>query len=180
MLFQELFMKAYRGVNMNYHNITKDDMLNGDGLRVVLWVAGCNHHCPSCHNPITHDVNGGIPFDESAEEELFNELKKDYMSGITFSGGDPLHPLNRNEIGRLIQKVKKNYPDKTIWLYTGYTWEQISSLPFIKDIDVICDGRFEIDKFDPKLHWVGSSNQRVINVPETLKQNKIILKDSNL
>ena len=78
---------------MQYHNITKDDMLNGDGLRVVLWVAGCGHACPGCHNPITWDENGGLPFDEAAKEEIFTELAKDYVSGVTFSGGDPLYRL---------------------------------------------------------------------------------------
>ena len=76
---------------MRYHNITKDDMLNGDGLRVVLWVAGCEHHCPNCQNPVTWDINGGLEFDEAAKKEIFDELEKNYVSGITFSGGDPLH-----------------------------------------------------------------------------------------
>ena len=87
---------------MRYHNITKDDMLNGDGLRVVLWVAGCNHNCKGCHNPVTWDIRGGIPFDQAAKEELFEELKKPYVSGVTLSGGDPLHPDNRRDIGELI------------------------------------------------------------------------------
>ena len=160
---------------MNYHNITKDDMLQGEGLRVTLWVAGCSHHCPFCHNPITHDVNGGILFDEKAKEEIFKELDKDYVSGITFSGGDPLHPSNKDTIAELIDEISQKYPNKTIWLYTGYKFEQIKDFPFIQKIDVICDGRFEIDKFSPETHWVGSSNQRVINVKKTLKENKIIL-----
>ena len=162
---------------MRYHNITKDDMLNGSGLRVVLWVAGCGHHCPGCHNPITHDPNGGIPFDEAAKEEIFTELKKDYVSGITFSGGDPLHPVNVNEIGELVAEINAKFPNKTKWLYTGYTWEQISGLPFISMLDVVCDGRFEMDKFDPKLHWVGSSNQRVIDVKATTREGRIVLYD---
>ena len=77
---------------MRYHNITKDDMLNGDGLRAVLWVAGCTHKCKGCHNPVTWDIEGGIPFDDAAKEELFEAIKPDYISGVTFSGGDPLHP----------------------------------------------------------------------------------------
>ena len=85
---------------MQYHNITKDDMLNGDGLRVVLWVAGCGHACPGCHNPITWDAEGGLLFDQAAKAELFTELGKDYISGITFSGGDPLFPGNREEISK--------------------------------------------------------------------------------
>lgn len=80
---------------MRYHNITKDDMLNGDGLRVVLWMAGCSHHCKGCHNPITWDLHGGIDFDQEAKKELFEELQKEHISGITLSGGDPLHPLKQ-------------------------------------------------------------------------------------
>ena len=160
---------------MNYHNITKDDMLNGDGLRVVLWVAGCTHHCQGCQNPITHDPMGGIPFDDAAKEEIFAELRKDYVSGITFSGGDPLHPMNVNDIGELIAEINAKFPNKTKWLYTGYTYEQISGLPFISMLDVICDGRFEIDKYDPKIHWVGSSNQRVIDIKATKREGRIVL-----
>ena len=87
---------------MRYHNITKDDMLNGDGLRVVLWVAGCSHCCKDCQNPITWDPNGGIPFDEAAKQEIFDQLDKPYISGITFSGGDPLHSANRLEVRNLM------------------------------------------------------------------------------
>ena len=160
---------------MRYHNITKDDMLNGYGLRVVLWVAGCAHHCPQCQNPITHDVNGGILFDEAAKEELFNELRKDYIDGITFSGGDPLHPVNVNEIGELIAEINALFPNKTKWLYTGYKFEEIQSLPFIPMLDVVCDGKFEIDKFDANLHWVGSSNQGVIDVKKTIDEGVVVL-----
>ena len=102
---------------MRYHNITTDDMLNGDGLRTVLWVAGCEHRCRGCHNPITWDVDGGVPFDEAAEQELFEKLSADYISGITFSGGDPLHKRNRDEITRLAKKVRETLPGKTIWLW---------------------------------------------------------------
>ena len=160
---------------MRYHNITHDDMLNGDGLRVVLWVAGCTHHCPQCQNPITWDIEGGIPFDEAAHEEIMQDLQKDYISGITFSGGDPLHPENRAEVARLIAEIRANYPQKTIWLYTGFVWDAIKDLPFIKEIDVLVDGPFLMDKRDVKLHWRGSSNQRVINVKETLRLGQIVL-----
>ncbi len=152
-------------------------MLNGDGLRTVLWVAGCNHHCEGCHNPITWDINGGIPFDEAAEDELFEKLKPDYISGITFSGGDPLHPDNRTEIARLCKKIRETLPQKNIWLYTGDLCSVISELEMIPLIDVIVDGRFEKALADPKLHWKGSSNQRVIDVKETLKLCKIVLFD---
>lgn len=160
---------------MRYHNITHDDMLNGDGLRVVLWVAGCTHHCPQCQNPITWDIEGGIPFDEAAHEEIMQDLQKDYISGITFSGGDPLHPENRAEVAKLIAEIRANYPQKTIWLYTGFVWDAIKDLPFIKEIDVLVDGPFLMDKRDVKLHWRGSSNQRVIDVKETLRLGQIVL-----
>lgn len=160
---------------MRYHNITKDDMLNGDGLRVVLWVSGCNHCCKECHNPITWDPNGGLEFDDAAKEELFVELGKSYTSGITFSGGDPLHINNVYEITDLAKEIRGKFPQKTIWLYTGALWENIKEMELMKYIDVLVDGEFECDKKDANLHWKGSSNQRVIDVQETLKQDKVIL-----
>lgn len=166
---------------MNYHNITTDDMLNGDGLRVVLWVAGCNHYCKGCQNPETWDVGGGIPFDEAAETELFEDLAKPHISGITFSGGDPLHPFNRSEVFRLIRKVKDEFPNKTVWLYTGYRWEEINHLQGIENIDVICEGEFKQELNDNNIHWVGSSNQRVMDVKKSLETGEVVLheKDAN-
>ena len=160
---------------MRYHNITHDDMLNGDGLRVVLWVAGCNHRCKECHNPITWDIDGGIPFDDVAKAEIFAELDKDYISGITFSGGDPLHPENRAEVAALMEEIHAKYPHKPIWLYTGYVWDAIKNLPYIQLIDVLIDGPFVLEQKDVKLHWRGSANQRVIDVKETLCQHQIVL-----
>ena len=160
---------------MNYHNITTDDMLNGDGLRTVLWVSGCTHHCKECQNPITSDPNGGIPFDEDAEHELIAKISKDYISGITFSGGDPLHPNNRETILRLAKRVREELPEKTIWLYTGFLWEDVVTMPISRYLDVLVDGRFERQLLDNKLHWCGSSNQRVIDVRKTLKEGKIQL-----
>ena len=150
-------------------------MLNGEGLRTVLWVAGCSHNCPQCHNPVTWDINGGLAFDEAAKEELFEELKKDYISGVTFSGGDPLHEKNRKEIEKLAEDIREEFPDKTIWLYTGYEWEEICGLPFLPNIDVIVDGEFKIEEKDNSLHWKGSANQRVIDVKESLKTGKVQL-----
>lgn len=160
---------------MRYHNITKDDMLNGDGLRVVLWVAGCDHCCPECQNPITWDPNGGLPFTEAERAEIFTELDKDYISGITFSGGDPLHPANITEVTELAGEIRKKYPNKTIWLYTGSLWDEIRNEEIVKYLDVCVDGEFEVQKKDLKLKWKGSSNQRVINVPETIRRNEIVL-----
>lgn len=160
---------------MNYHNITTDDMLNGDGLRTVLWVAGCNHHCEGCQNPETWNENGGILFDEDAKQELLDKLKPDHIDGITFSGGDPLFPGNRQTVTDLAKYIKQNMVNKTVWCYTGYTFEQVKDLPIMKYIDVLVDGEFIKSLNDNTLHWKGSSNQRVINVPKTLAQDSIIL-----
>ena len=134
-----------------------------------------SHHCHNCQNPITWDVTGGLPCDENAEAELFEALAKSHIDGITFSGGDPLHPFNREEVFRLIKKIRTELPQKTIWLYTGFLWEEIRDIPEIADIDVVLEGKFVEELLDNNLHWVGSSNQRVINVKETLKSGNIVL-----
>ncbi len=155
---------------MRYHNITKDDMLNGDGLRVVLWVAGCSHCCKECHNPLTWDPDGGLMFDEAAKKEIFEQLDQPYISGITFSGGDPLHAANRLEVRGLMEEIRAKYPDKSIWLYTGDSWEHILHYALLQYVDVLVDGEFKADKKDAKLLWKGSSNQRVIDVQKSLKE----------
>ena len=160
---------------MKFHNITKDDMLNGEGLRVVLWVSGCPHKCEGCHNPITWNENEGVEFDENAQMEIFNELEKDYISGITISGGDPLYHPNRKDIEELLKNIKSKYPKKTVWVYTGFNWNDIKDLPLLKYVDVLVDGKFVLSLKNTSLHWKGSSNQNVIDVKETLKNKKITL-----
>lgn len=162
---------------MNYHNITHDDMLNGTGLRVVLWVSGCLHKCEGCQNPVTWDPYDGIKFDNHAEKEIYSYLSKSYTEGITFSGGDPLFPNNRSEILRLAKQIKNDFPHKNIWLYTGYEWEKVKDLEIMKYIDVLVDGRFMKELKDDTLHWKGSANQRVIDVQESLKLKKVVLFD---
>lgn len=159
---------------MNYHNITHCDMLNGDGIRVTLWVAGCEHHCKNCQNPFTWDVHSGIPFDKDAYDEICADLKQDYCNGLTLSGGDPMHIDNREEILRLCQNIKSQFPHKTIWMYTGYTFEEVETSPILQYIDVLVDGEYIEELRDIEAHWVGSTNQRIISVQETLKQNKIV------
>ncbi len=154
---------------MRYHDITHDDMKNGDGLRVVLWVAGCSHCCKECQNPITWDPAGGLLFDDAAKKEIFDQLDKDYISGITFSGGDPLHAANRLEVRNLMCEIKEKYPNKTIWLYTGDTWENIMHYSCMQYVDVLVDGEFKVELKDVTLKWKGSSNQRVIDVQKSLK-----------
>lgn len=160
---------------MRYHNITKDDMLNGDGLRVVLWVSGCSHCCKDCHNPITWDANSGLLFDGAAKEELFGELSRDYISGVTLSGGDPLYFSNRGDILKLVKEVRERFPQKTVWMYTGFLWETVAGLEIMDYVDVVVDGEFKVEQKDPQLYWRGSSNQRVIDVKATKAAREVVL-----
>ncbi|MCD8158454.1 MAG: anaerobic ribonucleoside-triphosphate reductase activating protein [Clostridiales bacterium] len=160
---------------MNYHNITHDDMKNGDGLRVVLWVSGCAHGCPGCHNKITWDPSDGLPFDNEAKEEIFSQLKEDYISGLTLSGGDPLFPGNVETVTKLSEEVKKVFPNKTIWLYTGYLWEEIKNMEIIKHTDILVDGEFIESLKENTLKWRGSKNQRVIDVKKSIAGGKVVL-----
>lgn len=167
---------------MNYHNITYPDMNNGDGLRVVLWLSGCSHCCSGCQNPQTWDVNSGILFDKQAENELFEALDKPYISGITFSGGDPLHENNLQDVLNLVNKIRLLLPEKTIWLYTGYTFEQCventTRRQIISKCDVLVDGRYVDSQRDITLRWRGSMNQRVIDVQASLQNKEIVLYDN--
>lgn len=162
---------------MQYHNITTDDMLNGEGLRVVLWVAGCSHACPGCHNPVTWDPDGGLEFDEGAKKEIFAQLEHSYIHGITYSGGDPLYVGNRQAITDLAQEIRAKYPEKTQWLYTGYTWEEIKGEKVVPFLDVIVDGRYVEAEKDNLLYWRGSGNQRVIDVYKSLEAKEIVCRE---
>ena len=162
---------------MNYHDIKHDDMNNGPGLRVTLFVSGCSHHCKDCQNPETWSTESGIPFDEEAVNEIFEQLDKDYISGITFSGGDPLNENNRVQVCSLIHQIRMKYgKSKSIWIYTGYTFEEIiySLMPVLLETDVIVDGMFEKDLADVNYHWAGSTNQRVIDVQRSLEEHKVV------
>lgn len=167
---------------LRYHDITKSDIKNGSGLRTVLWVAGCNHHCKGCQNPITWDPEGGLLFDAEAEKELFDELDKDYCSGLTLSGGDPLYPDNRFAVAMLIRKFRNRYgyrKGKDIWIYTGYTMNELikeategndENLRFILNFgDVIVDGPYIEGLRDTSRYWVGSDNQVIWKVDHDLR-----------
>ena len=185
---------------MNYHNITYPDMNNGDGLRVVLWLSGCSHKCKGCQNPQTWDANSGIPFDESAKEELFRELDKDYISGLTLTGGDPLFEKNLDDVLDLVTEINDRYntshdrirlscPQKSIWIYTGYKFEDclikckicdenfFRSLRYeiIKQCDVLIDGQYIDSQRNITLPYRGSSNQRLIDIQQTLQKGEIVL-----
>ena len=172
---------------MNYHDILHDDMRNGDGLRVVLFVSGCDHYCDECQNPQTWDSQSGIVFDASAKDEIFTELCKDHIAGITFSGGDPLNEHNLNDVLELIYDIRNKFEDtKTIWIYSGYSFDEIMGQLNKSDInkkrseilslcDVMVDGEFDKDKADVNYHWAGSTNQRVINIQKTIETGQIVL-----
>lgn len=175
---------------MNYIKISKYDTANGTGIGVVLWVSGCNCHCHGCHNPQTWDFNAGQLFTDDTMQEILKALDKPYISRLTFSGGHPLEPQNRETVYKIIKAVKENFSNKSIWLYTGYAWEEIldkeekyenfevngiSPLDIVKYCNILVDGRYEEDKRDISLAWRGSSNQRVIDVQKSLKQNKVVL-----
>ena len=155
---------------MRIAGLMKNDMIDGEGFCVSVWMQGCPHHCKGCQNPITWDVNGGVLFDDAAKQEIFEQLDKPYISGITFSGGDPLHSANRMDVRALMAEIREKYPDKTIWLYTGDVWENVMHYPMMRYVDVLVDGEFMIEKRDVKLMWKGSSNQRVIDVQKSLRQ----------
>lgn len=146
---------------MNYQKITPISIADGIGCRVVLWVSGCEHDCYNCHNPDTHNPSSGYLFDESAENRLFELLRPTYIDGITFSGGDPLHPLNRDAVTRLAKRIKSELPDKTIWLYTGYIYEKVYWLEVMKFVDVLVDGPY-VDTQKCVGEFYGSTNQRMI------------------
>lgn len=148
---------------MNYQKITPVSVADGIGCRVVLWVSGCEHHCPGCHNPDTHDPASGYLFDKPSEKRLFELLRPAYINGITFSGGDPLHPLNRDAITGLAKRVKAEMPEKTIWLYTGYLYGQVCSLEIMNYIDVLVDGPY-IDSQRCVGQFYGSTNQNIIKI----------------
>lgn len=158
------------------------DLLNGDGLREVLFFSGCNHSCKFCFNPETHNPFEGKLWTKENYEALLQELHKSHISGVTLTGGDPLSIWNQECVLELCQDLKHDIPEKTIWAYTGYTWESIMRLPgdhprrlILNYLDVLCDGPFVHTKKSPNKLWVGSENQRVINVKESLEKGEIVL-----
>lgn len=173
---------------MNYHKIEKASVANGTGIRVVLWCSGCRIGCKNCHNPETWCFDSGNFFDDAAKQDLFNALDKSYIQGITFSGGHPLEYENLPTVYDLIKEIKERYPQKDIWLYTGYTLS-INDFDSTGDIgcdngllrnyilamcDVVVDGPYIDEQRDITLKFRGSKNQRLIDVKETLKQNRVI------
>ena len=133
--------------------------------RTVLWVAGCDNHCPGCHNPETWDPNAGTPFRTTVVDEIDESLSHPYIAGLTVSGGDPFYSENITAVTGILSYIKKRHPDKTIWVYTGYNYEDLKDLPIMEYIDVLVDGRFILELKDITLPYSGSTNQRIIDIP---------------
>ena len=169
---------------MKYFTMEKENMVNGPGLRTVVWVSGCEHHCPNCHNPETWDKDSELAkeWSKEAEKELFKSIKPDYISGVTFSGGDPLAPYNRVGVLRIIKKIRHKFGDKkSIWVYTGYTFEEVSGIAGLDNIDVLVDGEFKEQYKSRDIMWRGSTNQRLIDVKTSLLAGMVMeLKDKDV
>ena len=172
---------------MNYCNVKNCDIANGVGVRVSLFVSGCRNRCKNCFQPETWDFNYGKPFDEQTEEKLIKMLAPSYINGLTVLGGEPMEPENQRALLPFLKKVKAAYPQKTIWLYTGFTLEELRSPDcrahteyteeILKLLTVLVDGRFVEEKKNISLRFRGSENQRLIDVAATLVAGSVTLWD---
>lgn len=166
---------------MHYGQLKFVDMLDGPGLRVTLFVSGCSNNCKGCHNPETHDPCFGNEFTDETLSSIITELGNSYYSGFTVCGGDPLFPGNRECVSNIVKSVKEHYPDKSIWMYTGYTLEEIQSWndtivnSILNYIDVLLEGRYIESQRSPARPWVGSYNQRVFEVKHTDTYNEFTI-----
>ncbi len=174
---------------MNYANIKYNDIANGEGVRVSLFVSGCTHHCKHCFNKETWDFNYGKPFDETVKQKILNALRPEHINGLTLLGGEPMEPANQLGLLDFVRTVKSEYPNKTIWCYSGYLFDEELLKPsrahcewtkeLLSYIDILVDGEFKNELKDITLRFKGSSNQRVIDVQQSLKENKVILSPYN-
>lgn len=168
---------------MNYSAIKNYDIANGLGVRVTLFVSGCTHHCEGCFNEETWSFSSGKPFTSKTEDEIIKLLSPDYIKGLTLLGGEPMEKVNQAALYPFVKRVKEAYPDKNIWCYSGYTLDEITKGRAHTDvtdallgfIDVLVDGEFKKELYSIALKFRGSSNQRVIDLKETLKQGKTVL-----
>ena len=169
---------------MNYGSINNCDVANGDGVRVSLFVSGCSHHCKGCFNPETWDYSFGKCFTREVEDKIMEMLKPDYISGLTLLGGDPMELPNQKALLPFLKRVKETYPDKTIWCYTGYVYEDICKkyqhewnevIDFLPLLDVLVDGPFIEERKNVSLKFRGSSNQRIIDIRKTVESGYIHL-----
>lgn len=161
-----------------FNKIRKMDISNGPGVRVSIFFQGCHFHCKGCFNSETWDFTLGNPFDEGTINKVLEVASPLYIKGLSILGGEPLYKDNLDATIGLCKAFKEKYPNKNIWLWTGFTWETIEDKRVLEYLDVLVDGQFKEDLHDPRLKWCGSSNQRVIDVSKSLKEGKIILYES--
>jgi anaerobic ribonucleoside-triphosphate reductase activating protein len=154
---------------MYYSKIRQLDIANGPGCRVSIFVSGCEHHCQGCFNPETWSFSHGQIFSDETIEALFAYAEPAHVSGLSILGGEPLHPKNRDEVLNLVRKFKEKYPEKSVWLWTGYLWEDVAEYIIDSGVDVVVDGKFVEELKDFRLKYCGSTNQRVIDVWKSSK-----------
>lgn len=159
---------------MRYNKIRKMDISNGPGIRVSIFMQGCSFRCEGCFNQETWDFNGGQEFTADTINKIIEIAKSPHIVGLSILGGEPMHPQNREATLKLAQEFKKTYPNKNVWVWSGYLFDDLKEIKGIENIDVIVDGKFKISEANPTLKWKGSSNQRVINVAASLKNNRIV------
>lgn len=160
---------------MNYNKIRKMDISNGPGVRVSIFVQGCTFNCKNCFNPETHDFKGGKEFTTEEVEKIISLCSKEYIRGLSILGGEPLHPKNQESVTMLAEYFKYKLPEKDLWLWTGFKYEDLKDLKIMEFLDILVDGQFEEENKDIRLKYCGSSNQRVIDIQKSKKENKIIL-----
>ena len=160
---------------MNYNRIRKMDISNGPGVRVSIFFQGCPFHCKNCFNPETWDFNLGKEFNDDVIEHILDLSNKEHITGLSILGGEPMHPNNINGTLELTKKFKEKFPNKTIWCWTGFLYEQIKDEEVLNYIDVLIDGQFIEEEYSPNLKWRGSKNQRIIDIKKTKKNKKLIL-----
>ena len=163
---------------MNYSLIKWRDIADGPGIRVSLFVSGCRHHCKGCFNAETWSFDAGKPYTPEVQASILEGMEKRYILGLTLLGGEPFEPENQPAVLALCRAVREKFPEKTIWMYTGSLWETVKSYEVMKYVDVLVDGEYECDKRDTQLHWKGSSNQRVIDVQDSLRRGQVVLHNS--
>ena len=160
---------------MRFNKIRRTDISNGPGIRVSIFMQGCTFNCKGCFNPETHDFNGGHEFNDSTIDKIIDLASPNHIKGLSILGGEPMHPKNIEGTLKLVKEFKNKYPKKDVWVWTGFNYEDLSLKHDLSDIDILVDGQYKMELYNPTLKYRGSSNQRVIDIKKTIKNNRIEL-----